>query len=847
MELMSSSRFFLSVLNEPPPRRPLALALRGMAVALVTSLLGAIVVGVAAFGLYSRDLPDFESPEQYRPKLVTRVFSTDQRLIGEFGLERRRLVPYDKIPKRLVQAFVAVEDGNFFGHDGIDYFGILRAVFRKLTHGGKMGGASTITQQLAKSLLITQSGFKKGTERSLARKIREAILARRLEGHLNKEEILYLYLNEIFLGHGAYGVQAAAENYFRKDVSELDLAEMGLIAGLPQAPSRYSPFVHPELARDRQKKVLGRMLTEGFITQAEHDAALSRQVEDTVHARDDRFRDTAPYFTEHVRRYLYDNYGEKMLYEQGLVVETTLDLERQWQAEDSLTDGLRATDQRQGYRGPLLRGDLDRALQVAGRYAAEFIKGAEIDPQELYVAAVTKVTSSEARLRIGEREGLLHLGGMRWARRPNTAEWWEFHLLNRVDRALKPGDVVLVKPTTAKRLKADQHNWDIVKQLPESDEVQLYELQQIPLVQGALISLDPRTGYVQAMIGGYSFEESEFNRAFQACRQPGSAFKPIVYGAAIEIAEFTPSTIVVDSPIVYDDVEAEKRWKPANYELDFKGDVTVRTALMNSMNIPALKTGLAVGVQELRQFARKMGIETPLKEELGIAIGSSCVTPWELTSVYATIQRLGKKLQPIFIKRIIDRDGNVLEDRTVHTDPWVDQADRIDTVYATLHRRPREVMDARDAHVLRYLMSQVTKHGTGAAASAIHRPVAGKTGTTNDAFDAWFLGYTPELVTGTWVGFDHNEDGPLGVREQGGRTALPIWLRYMKRALKNVPVIPFRTPYGICHVLVDKETGQRVEAGDRRAVSVPFKCGTEPKEATAGPLLQPLFREEGGL
>ncbi|MBN2359576.1 MAG: PBP1A family penicillin-binding protein [Deltaproteobacteria bacterium] len=846
---MSIEHVNVTLVNEPAAPRPLARFARWLAVAAISGALALLVVGVAAFAYFSRDLPDFSSPEQYRPSLVTRVLSTDGRLIGEFGLERRRVVPYDRIPKRLVQAFVASEDGSFFEHDGIDYLGMLSAVLGKVVRGGKLRGASTITQQLAKSLLITAQGYEKATERSVKRKVGEAILARRLEERLTKEEILYIYLNQVFLGHGAYGVQAAAENYFRKSVSELNLAEMSLIAGLPQAPSRYSPFVNPKAARQRQEYVLKRMLEEGFATKAEHDEALRLQVEETVHPRDDRFRDTSPYFTEHVRRYLYDTYGEKMLYTQGLTVETTLDLERQWYAEEALVNGLRKVDHRQGFRGPLLRGSEQQALAIAERYEREVLKGAELDPEELYVAAVTEVKAQQARLKVGKRDGLLHLGGMRWARKPNPLAWWESHKLQRVTDALKVGDVILVQPLSAEKLKKLDGNWDILRDLPKDDSVQLFALQQVPLVQGALISLDPRTGYVQAMIGGYSFEESEFNRAFQACRQPGSAFKPVVYGAAIELLEYTPSTIIVDSPIVYDDVEAEKRWKPANFELDFKGDVTVRTAITNSMNIPALKTGIAVGVDNLRMFARRTGIETPLKQEAGIAIGSSCVTPWELTLYYAMVARLGRKVEPIFIKRVIDRDGNVLEDHTSSRDPWVDQDVRINRRYATLDHIAPSVMDARDAHILRYLMTQVCLHGTGAAAAALGWQVGGKTGTTNDSFDAWFLGYTANLVTGVWVGFDHNEDGPLGVREQGGHTALPIWLDYMKRALRNVPKLWFATPAGICNFAVDKQTGLRIDPSNRRAVVVPFRCGSEPKDHNAGGSLPTgtLFRDEEGL
>ncbi len=824
--------------------RLLSLAIFGAVVGTI-ALVVLATVGVAA---YSQNLPDFTDVAQYRPKLATKVLSVDGRLMGEFYNERRIVVPYERIPKRLIQAFIAGEDKKFFDHDGIDWVGMGSAVFQKVTgQRDKLRGASTITQQLAKSLLISAEGFGAGTERSVKRKLREAILAKRLESTLNKEEIIWLYLNQVYLGHGAYGVQAAAENYFRKDVYELSLAEMSLLAGLPQAPSRFSPFVNPGSSRARQSYVLGRMLDDGYITKAEKDEALSSSVEKTVHARDDRFLETAPYFTEQVRRYIVDTYGIKPLLEGGLTVWTTLDLEREHFAEDALTNGVLTVDKRQGFLGPIAELSTDEQVKkTLALVQTKGLKANNLDGKPIedypYLVVVDSVDRDNqwAVVKLGEQmTGRLPLAGMRWARKPKPTENWEKGKIVDVKQALKKGDVVLARPFYSKAafLQHAMGAADSVQKLPDDAEVTasapLFTLDQAPKTQGALISMNPHTGYVEAMIGGYSFEESEFNRAFQSCRQPGSAFKPLVYSAAIVREDYNPATMILDTPVTLRDDAIGKSWKPQNMEGAFKGEVTCRDAVSMSMNMPALHTMEKVGIKNVVAWAKHMGIESTLKEELGTALGSSCVSPWELTSVYNIFARQGLRAEPVFIKRIVDRDGKVLEQHASPNDPWQTHEQKLDALYRLLEEKPRRAMEAPDAFLMHYLLTQVTGRGTAVNAQKLHRPVAGKTGTTNDSFDAWFAGYTSTLVTTVWVGYDTNEY-PLATGEQGGRTALPIWLDYMEPALKGKIEPEWTAPAGICYARIDNNTGKRTSIDKPQSFVAPFRCGKEPPSDVAG-------------
>jgi penicillin-binding protein 1A len=845
-----NGRIRTRVVLEGLPRRSLARrALRWLVFLAIGCVNAALLVLIAGYVHFARGLPDIPTLERYRPPTLTRMVSADGQLAGEFFNERRKVVPYERIPKKLVQAFVASEDQHFFEHGGIDLLGTLRAAINTYVLRKHIQGGSTITQQTAKSILISAEGFERGTQRNLSRKIRELILARRLEAAFTKEQILWLYLNGVYLGHHSYGVQAAAENYYRTNVEDLTLPEAALIAGLPQAPSRYSPFLNPAAARERRRYVLRRMTQEGMITPEEHEAA--DQAEIKVFPVDDVFRETSPFYVETVRRQIVERYGNDRLLADGLRVEMTMDLEKQRAAQAAVLKGLQEVDHRQGWYGPAGHVSGPDAAALEERLARVWPKG-QIAVGQYCVGVVTRVDDKAglAEVRVGQNQGLLPISGMRWARKPNPEASYPDALISRVSTALAVGDAVVLRRVERKELVAREASIAIGKPKDVPDLPLLFTLEQDPKLQGAIVSVDPWTAYVPAMVGGYDFEASEFNRAFQACRQPGSAFKPVVYSCAVEKLDFTPATILTDAPLVFRDSDGS--WKPQNFGQDFKGDVTVRTALVNSMNIPAVKTYEALanrfGLDVLADWAKNLGLSTPIKLELGSALGSSCVNLWELTNVYATFARFGERRPATFVKRVLDRDGNVLEDHTDYRDPWVPLPARLAAGVAEVERTRQQVMDERTAYILVRLMREVATVGTGAQAAKLGKPAAGKTGTTNDSFDTWFMGFTHDLATGVWLGYDINET-PLGRFETGGHAALPIWLDYMSVALKDRPEPEFDAPPGIVEVRIDPETGKAVPDG-ARGVSEPFKQGTEPvaPEDTApgqqpGVEVQDLFQQ----
>ncbi|GAO01587.1 penicillin-binding protein 1A [Anaeromyxobacter sp. PSR-1] len=821
------------VLDGLPPERPLRRRLlRWGLFAALAAVNAALVAAVVGWIVFSRGLPDIPTLEQYRPPIITEMISADGQIAGEFFVERRKVVPYERIPKRVIQAFIASEDKNFFEHGGIDLLGTLRAAVKTYVLRSRIQGASTLTQQTAKAILISAEGFERGTERSLRRKIRELILARRLEARFTKEQILWMYLNGVYLGHHSYGVQSAAENYYRKNVEDLTLEEAALIAGLPQAPSRYSPFSRPEAASERRRYVLRRMAEEGMITEAERRSAEKAEVK--VFGVDDVFRETAPFYVETVRRQVVDRYGNERLLHDGLRVEMAMDLEKQRAAQAAVLKGLVEVDQRQGFTGPVAKVAGAERTALAARLAKAWPKGT-LHAGDYCVGIVDRVDDKAGivEVEVGETRGVLPISGMRWARRPNPVVSYADSLLSRPSSALRAGDVVVLKRVERAELQRREAQLGVgrPKDVPEAPV--LFSLQQDPTLQGALVAVDPGTAYVTAMVGGYDFEASEFNRAFQACRQPGSAFKPVVYSAAVEKLDYTPATILTDAPIVFRDDESS--WKPQNYGEDFKGDVTLRTALVNSMNIPAVKTAEALnaklGPAGLGDWAKTLGITTPVKQELGSALGSSCVTPWELTNVYALFARYGEKRPSTFVKRVLDRDGRVLEDHADYRDPWVGLDERLAGAVAEVTRPREQVMDPRSAYILVRLMREVATVGTGARAAALGKPAAGKTGTTNDSFDTWFMGFTRDLATGVWLGYDVNVT-PLGRYETGGHAALPIWLDFMSAALKGRAQPEFEAPSGIVEVRIDPASGKAVADG-AGGVPEPFKQGTEPVLADA--------------
>lgn len=627
-------------------------------IVLVFFLLLALLVGSSIlYYVVLRDLPSIAALKEYRPSITTRVYADNNELIDEFYMENRKLVRFEEIPSLVIKAFLAAEDARFFEHRGFDVQSISRAFFRNLRAGRIVQGGSTITQQVAKALYLSP-------EKSYSRKIKEAVLAYKIDRSLSKKEILNLYLNHIYLGHGAYGIEAASQVYFGKRTRDLKLSEASLLAGLPKAPSSYDPYTSYQRARQRQTYVLSRMVEDGHITEEEKNHVLQTPLP----LRSIRPRDrVAAYFIENIRRYIQGKYGSDALYKEGLEVYTTLDIRTQQAARDAVERGLKELESRQGYSRDM--------------------------------------------------------------------------------------------------------------------------------VQGALLCMDARTGAIRAMVGGRDFSKSEFNRATQSRRQPGSAFKPIIYAAAFDRG-MTPATEIVDAPLAFEDGTGHA-WTPQNYDEEFLGPISLRTALVQSRNVVTIKLLQEIGVDYAIAYAANMGISSRLARDLSLALGSSAVTLQELVRSYAVLANGGKIVEPFMIKKIVDRTGYVFEEHTIK----VEQA-----------------IDPRIAFLTTSILQDAVEIGTGQRVKSIGRPVAGKTGTTNDVHDAWFVGFTPSLVTGVWVGFDQQR--PLGNQEVGGLAAAPIWLYCMERALANKPVESFPVPDGI--VFVRRNEG---------ALPEPFIDGTAPPDA----------------
>lgn len=734
-------------------------------------LAGGSAAGVLWY--FSQDLPPLDPLQNYQPSLVTRVYSDDRQIIGQFFIERRLLTPLQDIPKPLIQAVIAVEDARFFEHPGLDVVGILRAAWTNLRRGGRVEGASTITQQLARSLFLS-------SERTFERKLKELILAYKMELVLTKEQILEMYLNQIYFGQGAYGVAAAAQTYFGKDLPKLTLAEAAFLAGMPKSPSAYSPFKAPERAKKRQEHVLARMEEAGFITPEEREQAAA----EPLAFRRPGAEQIAPYFIEHVRQLLVAKYGEAMVYKGGLEVFTTLNVEMQKAAEAAVRNGLRDLDKRQGWRGPLRTADL-ATLTANPPAGSQMLK--EGDMME---GVVTKVGKDHVLVHIGMGIGRLSFDDMAWAKRrlKGRDPTKDFVLVQHPRQLLKPGDVIEVA----------------VKKV-DRDLVHL-RLEQTPIVEGGLVAIDPRTGAIRAMVGGFDFSRSEYNRAVMAHRQPGSAFKPIIYATALSQG-MSPATLVLDAPVVYEQEDEEKIWKPENYERRFFGMISLREALIHSRNLATVRLLEKVGVRNVIEFARSVGIVSPLTPDLSLALGSSSVSLVELVSAYGVFVNQGVRVEPYAIAVVKDNTGRALEE----TMP-----------------EPRQAIPKETAYLITNMMEDVVQRGTGQLAKSIGRPVAGKTGTTNDYTDAWFIGATPNLAAGTWVGFDDRR--PLGETESGAHASLPIWIDFMKEALKQLPVVPFTIPDDVVFVNVDPSTGLLTsDQGEQGTVEL-FAKGTEPTQ-----------------
>ncbi|MBP1778825.1 MAG: mrcA [candidate division NC10 bacterium] len=704
-----------------------------------------MIVGLClAAGLvvaFRQDLPNLAQLGEYQPRVATILYTDQGETFHAFFEERRILVPLARIPAQLIQAVLAVEDAQFYEHRGVSPRAIVRALVANVFAGRKAQGGSTITQQLARRLFLTP-------EKSFARKIRGALLALEIESHYSKERILELYLNEMYFGHGAYGVEAAAQTYFQKSVGDLSLAEAAMLAGLPSAPNRFSPIVDPQRARRRRDHVLTQMVDRQFITRDQAAAATLTPFDET---RFTRATTVAPYFVEHVRQHLEKTYGAYALYNSGLKVYTTLNPTLQRAAKEALVGGLRTLEKRRGYRR------VGRSEATRGRIGLYTPKRGEV-----LSGAVRKVNSTSLDVQVGRFRGEIPFRTIKWTRLADPAA------------AFTEGGSVRVH----------------VLSVDEANKTVGLALEQDPELEGAFLALNLRHGSIQAMIGGYDFERSKFNRATQAKRQPGSAFKPVIYAAAFDTG-FTPSTIFDDSPISFETtIDGEEvEWAPQNFDRQFHGPTTLRRALENSVNVVAVKLLDVVGVGRVIEMARQLGIRSPLRRELALALGVSEVTPLELVSAFGVFANGGVRAEPFAIRAVGDSQGHILEQHAPDL---------------------RQVMRPEAAFVMVNVMKGVIQRGTGVRAKVLQRPLAGKTGTSADATDVWFVGGTPSLVAGIWLGYDLKRS--LGPVETGSRLALPIWIAFMKKALAGT------------------EPGLPAPFGASEAITEYFVKGTEPDE-----------------
>ncbi|MBP8645371.1 MAG: PBP1A family penicillin-binding protein [Syntrophobacteraceae bacterium] len=760
--------------SDPSRRVPQKSAFRWFFLTLTGLFLCLIVVVVAIVaGFYlqlDRTLPNITSLKNYHPPLVSTVYASDGSLIGEFFAERRYLVPLEELPEHLVRAFLAAEDVRFYEHGGVDLIGIIRAMFKNIQAGEIVQGGSTITQQVVKSLLLTP-------ERTWIRKLKEAILAYRIDHYLTKDETLYLYLNQIYFGSGAYGVEAAARTYFGKHAKDLQLNEIALLAGLPKAPSRFSPFVKYSVARERQQYVLQRMADVGFITAEEARNAwnaplhLAKPKHWTLKELD--------HFTEEVRRQVEARYGRENLYKEGLRIYTTLDPRAQQIAKRSLDQGLRELDKRhRRYRGLHENIPRDDWSHYLGQLTA---RNGELSAGKVVGALVLSFDPKAKTCQ-------LHLGPVQ-GRLPATGWQWAGVSSKRAERMFRAGDVIRV------RLEKQQ-----------DDQTWVAALEQDPDMEGALLSMELETGRVLSMVGGRNFEKSQFNRCTQSLRQPGSSFKPIIYAAALDKG-YTEASILIDSPFIRPDHSLRGVWAPSNYDRRFWGPILLRRALIHSRNVVTVKLLDDIGVHYAISYARKLGITSPLTPTLALALGASDVTLMEMLTAYSSFANLGERVEPTLIDRIYDRNGDLLEARQV---------------------RRESVISPQTAYIMTHLLQGVIEEGTGQRAKKLGRPAAGKTGTTNALKDAWFIGYTPTVLTGVWVGYDDHTI-PLGKGETGGRAACPIWLYYMEEYLKDEPLLTFPIPSGIMFARVNPATGTVAGPEDSGTVLAAF-AGAPPTQ-----------------
>ena len=850
--------------------------MKSFIVKIVFALLGIALLGSAtaalAFTYFNLDLPKLDKLQDYKPNLASQIISKDGVILAELGLEKREIIEMKDVPQRVIDAFLSAEDDKFFEHKGVDYWGLSRAMFANFKAGRVVQGGSTITQQVAKSLLLS-------SERSITRKLKDFILAQRIEEKLTKKEILYLYLNQVYLGGGYYGVKAAARGYYNKELKNMTVAESAMLAGLLVAPGKYSPFVNPHAARMRQGYVLGRMRILKKITEAQYKEA---QKEATVYRiNEDELK--AGYFTEWVRQKVVETVGEKSFLIDGYKIKTTLDWELQKVAEEQIQRGIKEIDKRQGYKGPFAhlgtnefekfekearktlfknkssyfvineKNDKDyefdfdektydkmredqRDLEVSSG-DTNFVSGLTVDDDILkalkestqYEAIVTKIDDDMRLIHVSlaGSPGIIPFDYFKWAHKrsinENTGYYQE---VTKPSIILKVGDLVhvqVVKKTTPLTPYLSKEGTAILAKYKSAPLIRkqnyiLCLLDQVAEVQGAIFSMDSKSGDIVSYVGGSNYNTSKFNRVVQAKRQPGSAFKPILFAAALENG-YTPSTIIMDTPEAMPGFDSASSWKPKNYDGDYKGPVTLREALEESRNIPTIKIADKVGVSNILKFVDRIGFNAKLENNLSIALGTFGVSPRDMVTTFSVFANGGKFVTPRGIISVVDRDGKKYVVNEVERDmkipPSIEDEESADDIGIaqtgnafTRNLSGRQVYDPRLAYLMSNLLKGVITSGTGGAARELGPNVAGKTGTTNDYIDAWFVGFTPNVVTAVWTGFDDNKT--LGFGETGGRTPVSVWKEFMRATIKKYGDDSFPIPPGITQVWIEKKTGRKV-------------------------------------
>ncbi len=743
-----------------------------------------LIIGIILLGLFfifstlwyfSSDLPDYKILAKYKPPISSRVHSGEGQLIAEYALQKRLFIPYDSVPKKVIYSFLSAEDKNFFSHPGVDAKSITRAIIKNLKNiysEKRLEGASTITQQVAKNFLLTN-------EVSLKRKIKEAILAFRIERAYSKERIMELYLNQIYLGEGTYGIAAASLEYFDKAVNELSYEEAALLAALPKAPNKYNPYKSTARAKSRRNLILKNLYENSYIDKTQYENLKKKKV--ITKKRKIMLLEEANFYSEEVRRIISNTYGYDNLYKGGLSIRTPLNSNYQKEALNALRQGLEEYDKRHGWRGPITNLDIvdwQNSIQ-------KFMPDKSLNWKLAKVIDVNKLTT---KIEIENKEiGFIDFKNVGWTREKSF------------ENLLKLNDVIYVK-------KIKKNKWN---------------LKQLPMVNGAIVVMDPHTGRVLAMAGGFSFKLSEFNRATQARRQPGSAFKPFVYAAALENG-FTPSTLILDAPFVMDQGEGLKTWKPENYGKQFYGPSTLRIGLEKSRNLMTVRVAQKVGFEKISKITDSFGIYDDVPELLSVSLGAAETTLIQLTNAYCTFVNGGKKVAPIFIDRIQDRRGKTIFNADKRKCIGCEEISYLKEEIPLIQDDREQIISPETAYQITSMMEGVVKRGTGRKLRNLNLPLAGKTGTTNKNMDAWFLGFTSKLVIGAYVGFDEPES--LGRYETGAKAALPIFKKFVTSVVKKKEALPFKVPKNINLVIVDLETGLQPKANTKKIIYESFKA-----------------------